>query len=214
MIQSPDDLQETIARLKGTLEATHDGILVVGVGPAVLLYNPQFLKMFGFTAETLERGGVDGVIDALMSQLQDGSTFRDAVGGLTTGPEREGLEVLRFTDGRMFEQFVAPHRVGSAIIGRVISFRDIGASTRGGRSRRTESGSAREGPGSGAHRQLGGRTRRNRAAQLVHGIASNLRRAHRPVRGHIRGVCRANPRRRPGGGARGHRSRQVRSIFC
>ena len=59
-----------------------------------------------------------------------GRQFRDAFGALTTDPEREGLDVLRFTDGRVFEQFVAPHRVGSAIIGRVVSFRDIGASTR------------------------------------------------------------------------------------
>ncbi|OFW14170.1 MAG: hypothetical protein A3F69_05685 [Acidobacteria bacterium RIFCSPLOWO2_12_FULL_66_10] len=130
MTQSPKNLQETIALLEATLEATHDGILVVSLDGKVILYNRQYLKMFGFTAEALERGGADGIIAALIPQLQDGPTLRVTFDALANDPELEALDVLRFKDGRIFERFVAPHRVGATIVGRVASFRDVGESTR------------------------------------------------------------------------------------
>jgi PAS domain S-box len=53
-------LEETIALLEATLEATHDGIVVVDLNRRVILHNKQYLKMFGLTADDVERGGVDG----------------------------------------------------------------------------------------------------------------------------------------------------------
>src|SRR5262249_59025620 len=40
------------------------------------------------------------------------------------------MDVIRLKDGRVFERFVAPHRIGSTIVGRVASFRDISQFTR------------------------------------------------------------------------------------
>jgi PAS domain S-box-containing protein len=49
-------LEETIALLQATLEATHDGIVVVDLNRRVILHNKQYLKMFGLTADDVERG--------------------------------------------------------------------------------------------------------------------------------------------------------------
>src|ERR1700682_5521253 len=64
-------LEETIALLEATLEATHDGILVVDLDRRVILYNRQYLKMFGLTSDDVERGSVDGLIETLSPQLED-----------------------------------------------------------------------------------------------------------------------------------------------
>jgi PAS domain S-box-containing protein len=123
-------LEETIALLEATLESTHDAILVVDLNRRVIRFNRQYLKMFGFTAEELERGGLDFVLLRLSEQLEDPTVLLTGDRDLGNDPSLEVLDVLRFADGRVFERYVAPHRIGTRIVGRVASFRDIGQSVR------------------------------------------------------------------------------------
>jgi PAS domain S-box-containing protein len=123
-------LEETIALLEATLESTHDGILVVDLDRRIIRYNRQYLKMFGFTPDDLERGGLDGIYAALIPQLEDADAQIAQISELRKNPEQEILDVVRFKDGRVFERYIAPHRLGSRIVGRVASFRDIGQSVR------------------------------------------------------------------------------------
>jgi two-component system, cell cycle sensor histidine kinase and response regulator CckA len=123
-------LEETIALLEATLESTHDAILVVNLNRRVVRFNRQYLKMFGFTADELERGGVDLILARLADELENpGDALTDSR-DVQRDPGLEVLDVLRFKDGRIFERYVAPHRIGSRIVGRVASFRDIGESVR------------------------------------------------------------------------------------
>ena len=123
-------LEETIALLEATLEATHDGILVVDLNRRIILYNRQYLKMFGLTADDLERGGVDGLIETLSPKLEDLEAVLLKSHAIWSDPSSEVLDTLRFKDGRIYQRYIAPHRVNSRIVGRVASFRDIGESVR------------------------------------------------------------------------------------
>src|SRR5262245_2934127 len=86
--------------------------------------------MFGLTRAAVDGGGLDLVLQRLSELLDD----RDDA--LATAQEpgldlaRRRLDVLRFKDGRIIERFIAPHQVGSQIVGRVASFRDVGATVR------------------------------------------------------------------------------------
>jgi two-component system cell cycle sensor histidine kinase/response regulator CckA len=122
--------EETIALLQATLEATHDGILVVALDRRVLFYNRQYLKMFGFTGEALERDGLDGIFAALEPQIEDAERLLEMSRALWANPDREIFDRVRFKDGRVFERFVSPHRIGGRVVGFVSSFRDIGQSMR------------------------------------------------------------------------------------
>jgi PAS domain S-box-containing protein len=121
-------LEETIALLQATLDSTHDAILVLDLNRRIIFYNRQYLKMFGFTAEELDRGGLDLVVDRIRRELDDDVVLKRTERELFGEPAAERLDTLRFKDGRVYERFVAPHRIGGRTVGRVARFRDIGAS--------------------------------------------------------------------------------------
>jgi two-component system cell cycle sensor histidine kinase/response regulator CckA len=123
-------LQETVALLEATLESTHDGIIVLDLSRRIVRSNQHYLDMFGFTRDELLRGGVDRVLDTLLPQLEDADALAEKSQAIWQHPEREVFDVLRFKDGRVFERCVAPHRIGSTVVGLVASFRDISQSAR------------------------------------------------------------------------------------
>jgi two-component system cell cycle sensor histidine kinase/response regulator CckA len=120
--------EETITLLKATLESTHDAIIVVDLDRRIVFYNSQYLEMFGFTAKELERGGLDLVLERLNQELEDEDIANLTSRELYGESEIQRLDTLRFKDGRLFERYVAPCRVGSRTVGRFASFREVGSS--------------------------------------------------------------------------------------
>jgi two-component system, cell cycle sensor histidine kinase and response regulator CckA len=122
---APISAEESIALLEETLEATHDGLLVLDLDRRIVRYNRHFLRMFGLTAAELDRRGVDAILTALSNQVEDTGELLISPTDFGGDPAIEVLDTLRFTDGRTYEQFIAPHLVGGRIIGRVVSYHDI-----------------------------------------------------------------------------------------
>jgi PAS domain S-box-containing protein len=118
-------LEETIAQLEATLESTHDGILVVTLDRRILRFNRQFAEMFRLEPDALERRPAAEIIRDIADQLEDPDAALLRSDELWTNLSAEYLAQLRFKDGRVFERFVAPLRIGSRIVGRVVSYRDI-----------------------------------------------------------------------------------------
>jgi PAS domain S-box-containing protein len=123
-------LTGTIALLEAALESTHDGILVVDRNRRIVRYNRQFLTMFGFTREMIERDGLDGVLASLASQVEDGDDFVERAALLRVHADEEVFGILRFKDGRVFEVYVVPPRPGSDFKGLVASIRDVSKAAR------------------------------------------------------------------------------------
>jgi PAS domain S-box-containing protein len=117
--------EETIALLQETLEATHDGLLVLDLDRRIVRYNRQFLRMFGLTKAEVDEGGMDAVAAALTNQVEDAGQLLINAGDRWLDPATEMLDTLRFKDGRVYERFIAPHWIDGRVIGRVASYRDI-----------------------------------------------------------------------------------------
>jgi PAS domain S-box-containing protein len=123
-------LEETIALLEATLDATHEGILVLNLDRRVIRYNRLLAEMLRIPREGIGAGNVDELLRGVVSELEDPEAFERRSKELWSDLSATSTDVLRFKDGRVFERFVAPHRIGSTIVGRVVSLRDIGPALR------------------------------------------------------------------------------------
>ena len=122
-------LAETIALLEATLDATHDGILVVDSNRRIIRYNRRFLEMFRLPQAVVD-GGVSRVVEFVRDEVEEPLDFILDRDELWQDLSATDVGTLRFKDGRLFERYIAPHRVGDHIVGRVISYRDVGESVR------------------------------------------------------------------------------------
>ena len=118
-------LEGTIALLEATLEATHDGILVLSADRRVIHFNRRFAEMFQLPPDLLECRNLTEMIAFVANQLVVTDGERLLSDRLWADDSAEYLARMHFKDGRVFDRFVAPQRIGGAIVGRVVSYRDV-----------------------------------------------------------------------------------------
>jgi len=118
-------LEESLSLLRATLESTADGILVVDRDGHIISYNQKFVAMWQIPESILSQRSDKLALDHVLHQLKDPEQFLTKVQSLYSKPDAESYDVLEFKDGRSFERYSQPHRLGSCCIGRVWSFRDI-----------------------------------------------------------------------------------------
>ena len=109
-------LEETIALLEATLEATHDAILVVDLDHRIIRYNRRYLEMFG--CRRTSSTAADELLarrHRASSRIRRSSQRRvEASSGATRPPGRR--DVLRFKDGRVYRALrrAAPDRLDAS----------------------------------------------------------------------------------------------------
>jgi signal transduction histidine kinase/PAS domain-containing protein len=118
-------LQQSVAMLEATLDATADGILVVGSDGRITAHNRRFLELWRVPPEMMEKADDATLLSSVAYQLENPRTFRDGVRDSFDSPEQHAFEILHFKDGRIFERFSRPQVIGGRVAGRVWSFRDV-----------------------------------------------------------------------------------------
>jgi PAS domain S-box-containing protein len=126
---SEAQVKESLSLLHATLESTADGILVVSSDRLISGCNQRFLDMWN-----IPRMAVTGLGDkellSLAGPLVEDHAFAAKVEDLYAKPEAVSYDVIKLKDGRIFERYTQPQRVGDDIVGRVWSFRDATAAHR------------------------------------------------------------------------------------
>src|SRR5262249_39725193 len=88
-------------------------------------YNQQFVKMWHIFKPSSEPQEKDKLLNYLEKQLINPDIFSSKIQNLTQTPEATSFDELKFLDGRIFEAYSQPQRIGKKIVGRVWSFRDV-----------------------------------------------------------------------------------------
>lgn len=124
-VKAEEEIQRTLSLLNATLESTADGILVVDLNGKIVSYNQKFVQLWHIPDSVMASRDADQVLTFFLGQLKDPKGFLNKVSTLYAQSEAETYDVIEFKDGRRFEQFSTPQRIGDRIIGRVWSFRDV-----------------------------------------------------------------------------------------
>ncbi len=123
--ETEEKLRDTLSLLSATIESTADGILVVDMEGSIVIYNQKFLEMWHIPYSVIKERDDKKTLSFVLDQLRNPEEFFKRVRELYEHPEAVSFDVLAFEDGRVFERYSHPQKIGDEIIGRVWSFRDV-----------------------------------------------------------------------------------------
>ncbi|HZD94528.1 MAG TPA: ATP-binding protein, partial [Candidatus Sulfotelmatobacter sp.] len=118
-------MQESLSLLNATLESTADGILVVSTDRSIRSFNQKFAEMWRIPDSLMVALNDEELIRWAAPQLEHPEEFLNNAANLYALPNETSLETLRLKDGRVFERYSQPQKVGEKTTGRVWSFRDV-----------------------------------------------------------------------------------------
>ena len=122
---SDTTLKKALSLLNATLESTADGIYVVDHQGKITGYNKNFINMWNIPPALIESGGNETVVNHVLSQIKNPKGLLSSIQELEDHPGRESFDMIEFIDGKIFERYSKPQKIGDSIVGRVWSFRDV-----------------------------------------------------------------------------------------
>ena len=123
--RTEDELADTGARLRATLEATADGILLIDRSGAIVNMNRRASELWRIPDELLLAHNDAAVLDYLASCMRDPESYRSRIDQIRPDGEDETSDILFLASGLVLERKSRPARQGKLIVGRVFSFTDI-----------------------------------------------------------------------------------------
>jgi two-component system, LuxR family, sensor kinase FixL len=119
------ELAASLSLLNATLNSTADGILALDLSGRIVCYNEKFALLWGIPVDVLTPGSNESALARVVAQVKGPARFRQRIKEMLDHPETEAFDLVELKDGRTFERFIQPQRVGNECAGCVLNFRDI-----------------------------------------------------------------------------------------
>jgi len=116
--------------LEAVFESSTDGILVVDREGQMEQFNQRLCELWGFAADDVRAHPPTELLTRVTAQLADADTFLAPILEIPRTPALEIRDTFEFRDGRVYERFSSPYRIGGRGAGRIWRFRDVTEQTR------------------------------------------------------------------------------------
>ncbi|MEH1910898.1 MAG: helix-turn-helix domain-containing protein [Nostoc sp.] len=123
--QIETELQKSLSLLQATLDSTADGIIAISCKGDILTCNQKFFQMWQIPDSMMMSQNPNQYVTFYKDQLKDPEIFCGRIQELDGQLDFRDYDILEFKDGKFFEQYCQPLRLGEQIIGTVWSFREI-----------------------------------------------------------------------------------------
>lgn len=124
-LRADREIEKSLSLLRATLEATTEGILVVDNDGEMVNFNRKFTEMWRIPKSIVDSRDDNRALAWVLDQLKEPEKFIKKVRELYAQPESKSYDWLEFKDGRIFERYSQPQKIGGNTVGRVWSFRDV-----------------------------------------------------------------------------------------
>ncbi|WP_257455806.1 PAS domain-containing sensor histidine kinase [Archangium lipolyticum] len=130
--QAREKLERTASLLRATFDSIADGVIVVDTNQRLTAYNKRFQLLWGLPDDVLlVNMDIAKSITVAAPLLKDPERFILRLQEMFVVSEQVYVDTIEFLDGRILELTSLPQRMGSTIIGRIWSYRDVTEERRG-----------------------------------------------------------------------------------
>lgn len=132
------ELAHSLAMMRATLQSTTDGILVTDERGTVTDFNDRYVDMWRIPRDIMDLRDHRQILAFVSGQFHDSAAFVARVEDIHATFPKESFDVLKLSDGRVFERSSRIQVVNERNVGRVWSFRDVTESRRAEEALRDE----------------------------------------------------------------------------
>ncbi|SMF14236.1 PAS domain S-box protein [Desulfovibrio gilichinskyi] len=127
---SREQIKRSVSLLTATIESSADGILAVDGAGLVVAWNSRLADMWNLSGVALDEGVAADIFNLILDQVDGSSVLKDNIWNSSFESDLNHVDELNLKDGRIIERYSNPQRIGSEVVGRVWSFRDVTARRR------------------------------------------------------------------------------------
>jgi len=125
LVRTEQELSSAFSRLRAALDATADGLLIVDLEGNLVDFNRKAVEMWDIPNDIVVSLDAVRLREHILPQLKHPNRFLKKVREIYSEPDGQSYDWLTFVDGRVFERYSRPQKIGDRIVGRVWSFRDV-----------------------------------------------------------------------------------------
>lgn len=117
--------EAALSLFDAAIHSTTEGILVTDLDGRVESFNTTFAEMWSIPSSILQAGDYNASMPYILDQLEFPQTFLEKFEKVKSNPDNPEYQIVRLTDGRIFEWTAKSQRADGRTIGSVFSMKDV-----------------------------------------------------------------------------------------